>query len=107
MPLSGRAGVAGAAVCAAGLDCVISRWTRERRRLRCRFEAVPALPVRPSAPPAWIACFQGGRVSNRAKIAVGVVAAVALLVALVAVGRWEARRHAHDENARIARIRAL
>jgi hypothetical protein len=46
-------------------------------------------------------------VSGRAKIAVGAVAAVALLAALVVVGRWEARRHARDENARIARIRAL
>ena len=45
--------------------------------------------------------------SGRLKIAVGAVAALSLLAVLVAVGRWEARRHARDENARIARIRAL
>jgi len=49
MPPSGRAGSAGAAVCAAGLDRVDSRGTRERRRLRCRLQAAPA-PARPSAP---------------------------------------------------------
>ena len=45
--------------------------------------------------------------SGRVRVAVGVVVGLALLGGLVAVGRWEARRHAHDENARIARIRAL
>ena len=45
--------------------------------------------------------------SGRLRVAVGVVVAFALLGGLVAVGRWEARRHARNENARIARIRAL
>ena len=45
--------------------------------------------------------------SGRVRVAVGVVVGLALLGGLVAVGRWEARRHARDENARIARIRAL
>jgi hypothetical protein len=46
-------------------------------------------------------------VSGRLRLAVGALAALALLAVLVAVGRWEARRHARNENARIARIRAL
>lgn len=45
--------------------------------------------------------------SRRLRVAVAAAAALALLGALVAVGRWEAKRHARDENARIARIRAL
>src|SRR5207248_5740340 len=40
-------------------------WARERRRLRCRPQAVPALPVPPSAPLARCARIQhGGRVSD-------------------------------------------
>jgi len=46
-------------------------------------------------------------VSGRLRVVVLAVAALALLGGLVAVGRWEAGRHARDENARIARIRAL
>jgi 4-amino-4-deoxy-L-arabinose transferase-like glycosyltransferase len=46
-------------------------------------------------------------VSTRLRVAVAAVAGLALLGALVAVGRWEARRHARDENNRIAGIRAL
>jgi hypothetical protein len=46
-------------------------------------------------------------VSGRARLAAGALVALALLAILVAVGRWEAHRHARDENARIARIRAL
>src|SRR5919198_298022 len=63
MPLSGRAGFAGAAVCAAGLQR--GNWWRacERRRLRCRFQAVPALPARPSAPLACNAGIRGGRLT--------------------------------------------
>src|SRR5207248_7277163 len=34
----------------------------ERRRLRCRRQAVPAWPARPSAPPARSAGIGGGRV---------------------------------------------
>ena len=45
--------------------------------------------------------------SVRARVAVGVLAALALLAGLVAVGRWEARRHARQENAGIERIRTL
>lgn len=45
--------------------------------------------------------------STRLRVAVAAVAGLALLGALVAVGRWEARRHARDENNRIAGIRAL
>ena len=44
--------------------------------------------------------------SARSRLAAAAVAAVVLLGGLVAVGRWEARHHAHDENAQIARIRA-
>jgi hypothetical protein len=46
-------------------------------------------------------------VSTRLRVAGAAAAAVALLGGLVAVGRWEARRHARDENGRIARIRAV
>jgi hypothetical protein len=45
--------------------------------------------------------------SGRARLALGLVVALAVLVALVAIGRWEASRHARSENAGIARIRAL
>jgi hypothetical protein len=41
------------------------------------------------------------------RIGAAALALLGLLGALVAVGRWEASRHARDENARIARIRAL
>src|SRR5918912_1151897 len=61
MPPSGRAGFAGSAVCAASLDRVDSSRSRERRRLRCRLQAVPALPARPSAPPAWNMRIRRGR----------------------------------------------
>ena len=44
--------------------------------------------------------------STRLRLASAAIAAVALLGALVAVGRWEAGHHAQDENAQIARIRA-
>jgi hypothetical protein len=46
-------------------------------------------------------------VSTRLRVALAAAACLALLGGLVAVGRWEARRHARDENARIAGIRAL
>src|ERR687885_575526 len=71
MPPSGGAGFAGAAVCAAGLARTDSaRWARERRRLRCRLQAVPALPVPPSAPLAWRAGIQhDGRVTDAARLA--------------------------------------
>src|SRR5919205_568788 len=66
MPPSGGAGFAGAAVCAAGPVRKDSAWwARERRRLRCRLQAVPALPVPPSAPLARCAGIRhGGRVSD-------------------------------------------
>src|ERR671930_272910 len=62
MPLSGRAGSAGAAVGAAGPER-ISRYARERRRLRCRFQAVPAPPARPSLLPARNVRSRGNRLS--------------------------------------------
>src|SRR5439155_23671763 len=37
---------------------------RERRRLRCRRQAVPALPVRPSAPLSWSAGSRGIRMNH-------------------------------------------
>jgi hypothetical protein len=43
------------------------------------------------------------RASGRA--AVVVAAAIALLALLIVVGRWEGRRHADKENAKILRIR--
>lgn len=45
--------------------------------------------------------------STRLRVAFAAAAALALVGGLVAVGRWEAGRHARDENERIARIRAL
>src|ERR671936_31776 len=64
MPLSGRAGFAGAAVCAAVRVRRNARCRHERRRLRCRFQAVPALPVRPSAPLSGCAGMRGGGMST-------------------------------------------
>src|ERR671930_284580 len=64
MPPSGRAGSAGTGVCAAGPNRVDSQRTRERRRLRCRRQAVPALPARASAPLARTASIRRGRVSG-------------------------------------------
>jgi hypothetical protein len=46
-------------------------------------------------------------VSRRTRLALGLVAGVAVLAALVAIGRWEASRHARSENAGIARTRGL
>src|SRR5919202_1924574 len=67
MPLSGGAGFAGAAVCAAGPVRQDSAWwAHERPRLRCRCQAVPALLVPPSVPLARCARIQhGGRMSER------------------------------------------
>src|ERR687885_1835380 len=71
MPPSGGAGFAGAAVCAAGPVREDSAWwADERRRLRCRLQAVPALPVPPSAPLARRARIQhDGRVTDAARLA--------------------------------------
>src|ERR671930_1767313 len=76
MPLSGGAGFAGVAVCAAGRVRKDSAWwAGERRRLRCRFQAVPALPVPPSAPLAGCARIEhGGRMTEafeRLKVLLG------------------------------------
>src|SRR5919199_1703308 len=66
MPLSGGAGSAGSAVCGAGPTRPESGWwAHERRRLRCRFQAVPALPAPPSAPLARRAGIRhGGQMSD-------------------------------------------
>src|SRR5919197_4867449 len=64
MPLSGRAGCAGAAVCAALRMRRNPRCRHERRRLRCRFQAVPAALARPSAPLSECAGIQGAGVST-------------------------------------------
>src|SRR5436305_2166886 len=87
MPPPGGAGFAGAAVCAAGLVREVSAWwARERRRLRCRLQAVPALPVPPSAPPARCARIQhGGHVSPAAAKRTLALAGVALLAALASL----------------------
>src|ERR687887_813821 len=64
MPPSARAGFAGTGVCAAGPNRVDSQRTRERRRLRCRRQPVPALPARASAPLARTASIRRGRVNG-------------------------------------------